>query len=123
MATSKRLVAPFTKNGATFNPGDEVIAITYNQGIAGIRRAKYLGYTESTSYYKQEVIKSVHIEWDDEVTESVYEGTTTPINWSTYNSAIDKIERIVRPIKKISHLQYNNIIPANATIDDLIKAI
>jgi len=121
MATSKRIVAPFTKDGVTFNPGDDVIAITYNQGIADIRRAKYIGYTEYTSYYEPKSRKSVHIEWDDEVTESVYAGTTTPINWGTYNSAVDTISRIKHPVKKISRLQYNNILPGNATIDDLMK--
>lgn len=122
MSVSKRIEGPFQSEYGTFNPGDAAIAITVCTGRVCVDRVEYVGYVERNQYnYKTkqyEPTKFAQIrrpvqrgEWYDKT-------TNERCNWQAGNKNLGF--RYVSTIG-ITTLQYNRLLPASASTDDLIK--
>ena len=123
MSKSKRIVGPFTSEYGTFNPGDSAIAITVCTGNVHVARVEYVGYVERQIYnwqtkqtrtekYAQIRRPSQRGEWYDKATNEACRWTAGAVLGYRYI-----------PTTTVTTLQYNRLLPASASIDNLIKAI
>ena len=127
MSKTKRIVAPFTnKFGDKINPGDTVYAITVCTKRTNIEKVEYVGYIERQGWNyrtsKHEIVPFVQVRRPTTKSYYVYEGTDTLVNWSTFDRT-QKTERKEEQTSIITTLCYNNIIPANSTLDKLAEAV
>jgi len=121
---SKRIEGPFTNNYGTFHPGDPCIAITVCTGQVQVTRAQYVGYIERKAYnYRSrqyEPIKFAQIRRPIKISEWYDKTTNEKCNWRPNDSNLG-IRYIDSTI--VTTLQYNRLLPTQATADDLIKEI
>lgn len=124
MSKAKRIEGPFTNEYGTFNPGDSCIAVTVCTGRVNLARVEYLGYVEREDYnYKKgqyEMMKYVQIRRPTSTFKGFYVGTDEPARWPYKDS---EVEYRHFPGTVVSTLQHNRLLPASATVDELIKEI
>jgi hypothetical protein len=125
MSKSKRIEGPFTnKFGQTFNPGDQAIAVTTCTGRTNISRVEYVGYIERSRYNwhtkKTDKEKFVQIRRPTSKFTSFWKGTDEKAS-RPYGDREVEYRDVSSTI--ISTLQYNNIIAATASVDEVIKAV
>ena len=124
MAKTKRIVAPFTNEHGTFNPGDEVIAITVCTKRVNVERVEYVGYIERNDYdWRTKQYEPMHYAQVRRPTTqytSFWKGTDVKAVWPYGDREVE-----YRNVKKyiITTLQYNRIIPANVSVNELIERI
>jgi len=125
MSKSKRIEGPFTnKFGQTFNPGDQAIAVTTCTGRTNIARVEYVGYIERNIYNwhtkKTEVEKFVQIRRPTSTFTSFWKGTDEKASWPYGDREVE-----YRDVSGtlVTTLQYNNIIAAEASVDQVIEAV
>ena len=124
MSKSKRIVGPFTSKFGTFNPGDPAIAVTVCSKIVNVERVEYVGYVERDSYdYRTKQVcklKFAQIRRPTSTFTVFWAGTEEKARWPYGDREVDY--RYV-PGTIISTLQYNRLLPATSTTDELISAI
>lgn len=124
MSKSKRIEESFTNKYGTFNPGDSCIAVTVCTGRVNLARVDYLGYVEREGYNYQtrsyEKVKFAQIRRPTTSYRAFYVGTDEPARWPY---KVGEVEYRNIPGTIVSTLQYNRLLPANATADDLIKEV
>lgn len=124
MSKSKRIEGPFTSEFGTFNPGDPAIAVTTCTGNTVVKRVEYVGYIERNSYNwktkKYEPQKFAQIRRPTSTFTAFWAGTGEKAKWP-YGDR--KVEYRSVPGTIVSTLQYNRLIPATASTDQLIKAL
>lgn len=124
MSKSKRVVGPFTSEYGTFNPGDQAIAITVCTGTVNVDRVEYVGYIERESYNwhtkKTESTKYAQIRRPTKTFTPFWAGTEEKASWP-YGDR--KVEYRDVHGSMITTLQYNRLLPAGSSVDDLIKAV
>jgi hypothetical protein len=124
MSKTKRVEGPFTTDYGTFNPGDKCIAITVCTGRVKVSRVEYVGYVEREVHNwqtrKNEMTKFAQIRRPTKTWTPFWEGTDEVARWP-YGSREVEYRDVEKQI--ITTLQYNRLIPASATTDDLIKEI
>lgn len=124
MTKSKRIVGPFTSEYGTFNPGDPAIAITVCTKRVNVSRVWYVGYIERDSYnYKTrqtEKVKFAQVRRPIFTHTVFWAGTEEKAQWP-YGDR--KVEYRKIPGTIVSTLQYNRIIPASASTDELINVL
>lgn len=125
MSKSKRIEGPFTnKFGQTFNPGDQAIAVTVCTGRTNIARVEYVGYVERGNYNwhtkKTEVMRFVQIRRPTSTFTPFWKGTNEKASWPYGDREVEYRDV---PGTLITTLQYNNIIAAEASVDQVIEAV
>jgi hypothetical protein len=124
MSKTKRIEGPFQSEYGTFNPGDEAIAITVCTGRVRVARVEYVGYIERQSYdwqLKQQVVKKyAQVKHQVKRFTPFLKGTDEVAKWPYEHNDVQY--RHV-PGTHISTLQYNRLIPASVTTDELMKVI
>ena len=131
MSKSKRIVAPFINDfGQVIQPNDDVFAVTTCTHRTRVFEAKYVGYVERETYDWKEkktlMQKFAQISTPSFKYEYVKKGTSEPFNWSTldYNRPRDEQYEVVEiPYNHISTLQYNRVLPKNASLNQLAETI
>lgn len=120
---SKRTVGPFTSEYGTFNPGDAAIAITVCTGRVCVDRVVYVGYVERKTYNWQskeyETRKYAQIRRPSKQFGAYIKGTDIRATWP-YPDDVEW-RYVTREI--ITTLQYNRLLPATTTTDELMKGI
>lgn len=123
MSKSKRVVAPFTNEFGTFNPGDQAIAITVSTGRVSVARVEYVGYVERKVYSwhekKHTTRKHAQIRRPIQKWQAFYKGTDERASWP-YKG---EVEYRTLDGFAITTLQHNRLIPAGISTDELIKEI
>lgn len=124
MSKSKRIEGPFTNEHGTFNPGDPAIAVTLCTSRVNVARVEYVGYIERKEYnYKTrqtELMKFAQIRRPTSKFTAFWHGTSEKASWP-YGDRLVEYRSVPGTI--ISTLQFNRLIPATATIDQLIEEI
>jgi hypothetical protein len=124
MGKSKRIEGPFTNEFGTFNLGDQCVAITVCTGRVNVARVEYIGYIERTEYnyqtkkseprqYAQIRRPSKRFEWYNKL-------TGESCSWESGNN--DHGLRYY-DTTTVTTLQYNRLLPAQISIDQLIEQI
>lgn len=123
MTKSKRIEKPFTSEYGTFNPGDPAIAITVCTGRVCVDRVEYVGYIVRNEYnYKtrqREDMKYAQIRRPSERFEWYNKETGEAEKWKANGN---QGTRYV-PTTIITTLQYNRLLPAAASTDELINVL
>lgn len=114
MSKTKRIIAPFTSEYGTFNPGDQAIAITVCTGNVHVSRVEYVGYVE------RQGDKFAQIRRPTKTFTSFWAGTDEKARWP-YGDRKVEYRDVHGTI--ISTLWYNRLLPAGASTDELIKVI
>lgn len=124
MSKSKRIEQPFANEYGTFNPGDHCIAITVCTGRVNVARVEYVGYVERRCYnYKTrqtETMKFAQIRRPTRTYTSFWKGTNDKASWP-YGER--DVEYRYVDSTTITTLNYNRLLPAAASVDQLIKEI
>lgn len=124
MSKSKRIEGPFTSEFGTFNPGDPAIVVTTCTKRTYVERVEYVGYVERTEYNwktrMNELKKFAQIRRSISTFTPFWAGTDEKAKWP-YGDR--KVEYRDVPGTRISTLQYNRLIPASASTDQLIEAL
>lgn len=124
MSKSKRIVGPFQSDYGSFNPGDPAIAITVCTGSVNVARVEYLGYIEREVFdwhtKKKDTAKFAQVRRPTNRYTAFYKGTDTVAVWP-YDER--PVEYRPTPGTTITTLQYNRLIPANVSADQLMKVI
>lgn len=124
MSKSKRIAGPFTSEYGTFNPGDKCIVVTVCTGRVNVARAEYVGYIERPHYNWQTketgLAKYAQVRRPTSRWGAYVKGTDIPAKWPYSTEQVDykSVEGTI-----VSTLQYNRLMPATASTDDLIKVI
>lgn len=124
MSKSKRIVGPFQSEYGTFNPGDQAIAITVCRGRVGVTRVEYVGYVERRGYNyhtrQMENMKYAQVRRPIKSFTPFFKGTDTVAKWPYGDQPVE-----YRYVDKhiITTLQYNRLLPATASTDNLIAAM
>lgn len=120
---TKRIVAPFTNEYGTFNPGDECIAVTLCTKQVKVARVEYVGYVERDDYNwntkQTERIKYAQIRRPTSRFIAFYKGTNDKAYWP-YDGDVEYRDV---PSTTITTLYYNRLLPAQAITDQLMKEI
>lgn len=126
----ERKILPFTNNfGDVIQPGDTVYAITTCSHRTYVGKAEYIGYIERSEYNwrTKETQLSPFVQIKVPTTRTKYfdKLKNKPYDWVDYTREYfdQNVERIEEPCFRISTLNYNNIIPCNASIDRLAEAV
>ena len=127
MGKLKRVEQSWTNNfGHTFNPGDQVVAVTTCTGNVSMVRATYIGYVEREEYSypdkEQKLRKFVQIRKSATRSKAFYTDTNVAVDWSNYSYGAD-IKWVEEPFEQISTLKYNRILPAESATDQVIALI
>lgn len=124
MSKSKRIEQPFQNEYGTFNPGDKCIAVTVSTGRVNVARVEYVGYVERQGYnyqtQKRETMKFAQIRRPTSRFTCFWKGTDERASWPYLDREIEY--RYVDGTT-VTTLNYNRLLPASATTDDLIKEI
>lgn len=124
MSKSKRIVGPFQSEYGTFNPGDTAIAVTVCTGNVRVARVEYVGYIERETYdwkLKIQVVKKyAQVKRQVQRFTPFLKGTNEVAKWP-YSMSDVQYRHV--PGTHISTMQYNRLIPASATTDELMKVI
>ena len=124
MNKSKRIVGPFQSEFGNFYPGDAAIAITVCTGRVRVDRVEYVGYVERNEYnYKtkqSEPMKFAQIRRPSTSYQAFWEGTDERASWP-YGDRKVQYRNVTRHI--VTTLQYNRLLPASTSIDQLMKEI
>lgn len=126
----ERKILPFTNNfGDVIQPGETVYAITTCAHRTHVGKAEYIGYIERSEYnwrtketqlspFVQIKVPTTRTRYFDKLKNKNYD-------WVDYTREYfdQNVERIEEPYFRISTLNYNNIIPCNASIDKLAEAV
>lgn len=123
MTKSKRIEGPFTSEYGTFNPGDSVIAITVCTGRIHVDRVEYVGYVVRKGYnYKTKQfddVKFAQIRRPSQRFEWYNKETGEAEKWKANGN---QGTRYV-PTTIVSTLQYNRLLPATTSTDELINVL
>lgn len=120
----KTIVAPIQLEHGTFNPGDQVFAVTTCTGKVKVSKVEYVGYVLARQYcYKEKKyvdIKKAQIRRPTDIGEWFDKETGEKTQWkpNTPNLGFRYV-----PGTRVTTLNYNRILPVNATVDELIKEI
>lgn len=124
MSKTKRIEGPFQSEYGMFNPGDAAIAITVCTGRVCVDRVEYVGYIERDQYnYKTkqyEPTKFAQIRRPTSTFTAFWEGTDEKARWP-YGERKVEYRSVAGTL--VTTLQYNRLLPASASTDDLIKVI
>ena len=124
MSKSKRIIGPFTSEYGTFNPGDQAIAITVCTGNVHVSRVEYVGYVERETYNwktkTKEAEKFAQIRRPTKTFTPFWAGTDEKARWP-YGDRKVEYRDVHSTI--VTTLQYNRLLPAGASTDELIKVI
>jgi hypothetical protein len=124
MSKSKRIVGPFTSKYGTFNPGDQAIAITVCTGNVVVERVEYVGYVERNEYNwktkKTELTKFAQIRRPTKTFTAFWAGTEEKASWP-YGDRKVEYRDVIGTL--VTTLQYNRLLPASASTDQLIEAV
>ncbi len=125
MSKVKFIEAPFTNKFGTVNVGDTVVAITtgYSHRVR-MRKAKYVGYIESTDW-RGNTIEKVKLEVEDTRNAWFLKGTDTEWKWDykTWREMQDKIETRKVPYTRKTTLQLNRIAKIAETDYNMVNTI
>ena len=124
MSKSKRIEGPFTSEYGTFNPGDPAIAITVCMGTVNVARVEYVGYIERSvgnwPNSGQRVEKFAQVRRPTKTFTPFWAGTEEKARWP-YGDRKVEYRDVHSTI--VSTLQYNRLLPAGSSTDELIKAV
>ena len=127
----ERIVKPFTnKFGQVIEPGTPVFVVTTCTHQTSITRGEYVGYIERDSYVwdqeqktyvsKVEPFVQARVEYDKAY--YVYKDTEERVNWKTYASNRD-CEWRSEKAHRITTLQYNRILRADSSLEDMAAVV
>jgi hypothetical protein len=126
----ERKILPFTNRfGDVIQPGDFVYAITTCTHRTHVNKAEYVGYVERSSYdWKTKEYKDmpyVQVKSPCTIVEYFDKKANKKYDWVGYTKEYfdQNVERREIPSTRISTLQYNNILPVTAAIDQLVEAV
>ena len=124
MSKSKRIVGPFTSEFGTFHPGCEAIAITVCTGNVHVARVEYIGYVERSvgnwPNAGNRVEKFAQVRRPTKTFTAFWADTEEKARWP-YGDRKVEYRDVHSTI--VSTLQYNRLLPASASTDELIKAV
>lgn len=121
---SKRIEGPIELEHGTFKPGDQCIAVTVCTGRVNVARVEYVGYVVHKQYdyraKKYEDVKRAQIRRPIKRGEWYDTKTNEKCAWRPNDPTIKY--RYV-PATIVSTLIYNRLLPAQATVGQLMKEI
>lgn len=127
----ERIIKPFTNSfGQVIEPGTPVFVVTTCTKRTNITKGEYVGYIERDSYVwdqeqktyvsKVEPFVQARVEYDKAY--YVYKDTEERVNWKTFSSNRD-CEWRSEKAHRITTLQYNRILRADSSLDELAAAV
>ena len=127
----ERIVKPFTNSfGQVIEPGMPVFVVTTCTKRTYITKGEYVGYIEREVYrYNRETKDLVavpesfvqaRVEYDKAY--YVYKDTEERVNWKTFTSNRE-CEWRSEKAHRITTLQYNRILRADSSLDEMAKAV
>ena len=124
----ERIVKPFTnKFGQVIEPGTPVFVVTTCTRQTYITKGEYVGYIERDAYdckakkYVPEPFVQARVEYN--LTKIVYKDTGERVNWSTFVRGARETECVTEKAHRITTLQYNRILRADSSLEDMAAAI
>ena len=127
----ERIIKPFTNSfGQVIEPGTPVFVVTTCTKRTNITKGEYVGYIERDSYVwdqeqktyvsKVEPFVQARVEYDKAY--YVYKDTEERVNWKTYASNRD-CEWRSEKAHRITTLQYNRILRADSSLEDMAAVV
>ena len=127
-----RVIKPFTnKFGQVIEPGMPVFVVSVCTGQTYITKGEYVGYIERDAYvYDAEQKKYVsklapfvqaRVQYDQ--TKWVYKDTGERIDWKTYVRGARETEYVTEKAHRITTLQYNRILRADSSLEEMAAAV
>jgi hypothetical protein len=129
----ERVIKPFTNSfGQVIEPGTPVFVVTTCTHRTNITRGEYIGYIErDVDRFDQRIdhrvlvtvkepFVQVRVEYDQAY--YVYKDTEERVNWKTYASNRD-CEWRSEKAHRITTLNYNRILRADSSVEDLAAAV
>lgn len=127
----ERIVKPFTNSfGQVIEPGMPVFVVTVCTGRTSITKGEYIGYIErdvdrfNGETRVLETIKEPFVQARVEYDKAyyVYKDTEERVNWKTFSSNRD-CEWRSEKAHRITTLQYNRILRADSSLEEMAKAV
>ena len=127
----ERIVKPFTNSfGQVIEPGMPVFVVTVCTGRTSITKGEYVGYIErdvdrfNRETRALEAVKEPFVQARVEYDKAyyVYKDTEERVNWKTFSSNRD-CEWRSEKAHRITTLNYNRILRADSSAEDLAAAV
>ena len=128
----ERIIKPFTNSfGQVIEPGTPVFVVTVCTGRTSITKGEYVGYIErgvdrfNRETRELETIKEPFVQARVEynLTKIVYKDTGERVNWSTFVRGARETECVTEKAHRITTLQYNRILRADSSLEEMAAAI
>jgi hypothetical protein len=129
----ERVVAPYSNEFGTINPGEECLVVTVSTKTTNLRKGKYLGYLEQEVYQwnrgESKKVKEQKVQVEVEGKKWVYmneAGETaswTDIYYNMSDEEKKKYKGQYIPCTYITTLQLNRIAPLKGGIDAAIQLV
>ena len=130
----ERIIKPFTnKFGQVIEPGMSVFVVTVCTGQTHITKGWYIGYIErDVLRYDQRIDHRVlvtvkepfvqaRIEYD--AVKFVYKDTGERVNWKTFVRGERETEYMTEKAYRITTLNYNRILRADSSLEEMAAAV
>jgi hypothetical protein len=127
-----RIVKPFTnKFGQVIEPGMPVFVVTVCTGQTNITKGEYVGYIEREDYVYDAELKTyvsklapfvqARVEYDK--AKYVYKDTGERVDWKTFVRDERNTVWVTEKAYRITTLQYNRILRADSSLEDMAAIV